>query len=140
MKRIAPWHRLPRSAGIIQIASSTIRRDILLWPTRRSVNTIGISTTRKPELQRAIGELDLEGVALGADPAQVERLQHLAPEALEAAGQVAHRQAEHRRARTSSRRGSRAGASGPSSGCRRRGTYARPEHEVRVARCVDHLA
>src|ERR1051325_6541748 len=40
-------------------------------------------------LDRAVGHLDLEGVAAGADRIEVDRLQHLAPEALEAAGEVA---------------------------------------------------
>src|SRR3954471_4054094 len=44
--------------------------------------------------QRAVGGLDLEGVAARVDRAQVELLQHLAAEALEAAGQVVHADAE----------------------------------------------
>src|SRR4051812_29212914 len=44
--------------------------------------------------QRAVGGLDLEGVAARVDRAQVECLQHLAPEALEAAGQVVHTDTE----------------------------------------------
>src|SRR5919198_2188381 len=39
--------------------------------------------------QRAVGQLDLEGVALGGDGAEVEALEHLPAEALEAAGEVA---------------------------------------------------
>src|SRR5262249_1791423 len=44
--------------------------------------------------QRAVGGLDLEGVAAGVDRVEVERLEHVAPEALEAAGQVAHADTE----------------------------------------------
>src|SRR4051812_37690940 len=39
-------------------------------------------------LDRAVGQLDLEAVAVGVDAVEVERLEHLPPEALEAAGQV----------------------------------------------------
>ena len=42
----------------------------------------------------AVGQLDLEGVAARADPVEVDRLEHAPVEALEAAGQVAHAQAE----------------------------------------------
>src|SRR5204862_3081081 len=45
---------------------------------------------------RTVRRLDLEGVALRRDPVQVDRLEHLAPVALEAAGQIADRQAEDR--------------------------------------------
>src|ERR1700679_3082546 len=45
-------------------------------------------------LDRPVGHLDLEGVAAGADRAQVDRLENLAAEALEAAGQVLHVEAE----------------------------------------------
>src|SRR5688572_21058996 len=37
-----------RSLGTIITASAKIRRDILLWPARRSTKTIGTSTTSKP--------------------------------------------------------------------------------------------
>src|SRR5690348_7527046 len=40
--------------------------------------------------------LDLERVALGVDPVEGDRLQHLAADALEAAGEVAHLNAEDR--------------------------------------------
>src|SRR5680860_1373479 len=46
-------------------------------------------------LDRAVGHLDLEGVAARLDRVEVDRLQHLAAEALEAAGQVADADAEH---------------------------------------------
>src|SRR3954447_7897047 len=39
--------------------------------------------------QSAVGRLDLEGVASRADRVEVDRLEHLAPVALEAAGRVA---------------------------------------------------
>src|SRR4051812_26939313 len=59
----------------------------------------------EPGAQRAVGGLDLEGVAARVDRAQVERLQHLAAEALEAAGQVAHADAEqHARVPRAARR------------------------------------
>src|ERR1700685_1177771 len=44
--------------------------------------------------RRTVGELDLEGVALRADAVEVDLFEHLAEEALAAAGQVAHAQAE----------------------------------------------
>src|SRR6478752_7548152 len=46
----------------------------------------------------AVGQLDLEGVALGGDRVEVERLEHGAPEALEAAGRIldAHPQPRRR--------------------------------------------
>ena len=43
---------------------------------------------------RPVGHLDLEGVAAGRDRVEVDRLQHLAAEALEATGQVADVDAE----------------------------------------------
>src|SRR3954470_12140538 len=43
----------------------------------------------------AVGQLDLERVALRADAAEVDRLEHLAPVALEASGEVVHLQPEH---------------------------------------------
>jgi hypothetical protein len=46
--------------------------------------------------ERPVGRLDLEGVSAGGHRLQVDRLQHAAPEALEAAGQVAHTDAEQR--------------------------------------------
>ena len=46
------------------------------------------------ELVGAVGQLDLEAVAAGADGVEVERLQHAAAEALVAAGQVAVGQAQ----------------------------------------------
>ena len=92
-------HRLPpsaasRSSGTFQIASSTIARDIFEPPTSRSTKRIGTSTTRKPRAQRAVGRLDLERVAARVDRVEVDRLEHLAAEALEAAGQVADGHAE----------------------------------------------
>ena len=51
-----PSHRRParawsRSHQTIQIASRTMRLFILLWPSTRSVKTIGISTSRNPFFQ-----------------------------------------------------------------------------------------
>src|SRR3954447_16731412 len=46
-------------------------------------------------LDRAVGELDLETVSARVDALQVELLEHLAAEALEATGEVAHGNAEH---------------------------------------------
>src|SRR5439155_4419436 len=43
----------------------------------------------------AVGELDLECVSARAHAVEVDRLEHLAAEALEAAGEVANLQAEH---------------------------------------------
>ena len=42
-----------------------------------------------------IGELDLKGIALRADAVEVDRLEHLPAEALKAARQIVHGQAEH---------------------------------------------
>ena len=81
--------------GTCQIASATIARSIFEAPTRRSRKTIGTSTTRKPGCDRPVGHLDLEGVAASLDRVEVDRLQHLAAEALEAAGQVVDLDPEH---------------------------------------------
>src|SRR5205085_116606 len=53
-----------------------------------------LRTHAEAALDRAIGELDLEGVAAGADGGQVDGLEHFAAEALEAAGEVADGQSE----------------------------------------------
>ena len=101
-------------------------------PRWRSRNTIGSSTTRKPARDRAVRELDLEGVAARADRRQVDRLEHLAAEALEAAGEVAHAQrrarirAYHEPPRLTIRR------TRPQSVTRAAGDVARAEHEVGV--------
>ena len=55
--------------------------------------------------ERPIGDLDLEHVALGADALEVDRLEHLAPDALEAAGQIVDRRPAGSSARTGRRRG-----------------------------------
>ena len=47
-------------------------------PSRRSRNTIGTSVTREAGLDRAVGHLDLEAVAVGVDAVEVERLEHRA--------------------------------------------------------------
>ena len=49
----------------------------------------------EPVGQGPIGQLDLEGVPLGADGVEVDRLEHLPAEALEAAGQIADPETEH---------------------------------------------
>src|SRR5688500_1107768 len=49
----------------------------------------------EPALERAVGQLDLERVALRAHGRQVDRLEHLAAEALEAAGEVADPDGQH---------------------------------------------
>src|SRR5512146_547331 len=46
-------------------------------------------------LDRAVGHLDLEGIAARVDRVEVDRLEHLAAEALEAAGEIAHLHAQH---------------------------------------------
>ena len=43
--------RFRRSAQTIQVASQMIRRDILLTPTSRSTNMMGISLMRNPRFQ-----------------------------------------------------------------------------------------
>src|SRR5207248_11170001 len=45
-------------------------------------------------LQRAVGELDLEGISARADRGQVDGFEDLTPEAFEATRQVSHRDAE----------------------------------------------
>src|SRR4029077_2208075 len=45
-----PVRARTRSCGTFQIASSTIARLIFEWPSSRSENEIGTSTTRKPAL------------------------------------------------------------------------------------------
>ena len=49
----------------------------------------------EPLADGAVGQLDLERVAVGADGRKVERPQHLGPEALEAARDVTHPDPEH---------------------------------------------
>ena len=66
-----PRQRLRRSSSrswtTTTRASTTIRRDILLWPTRRSRKVIGISRTRAPSAAGPECHLDLEDVAAGMD-------------------------------------------------------------------------
>ena len=69
-----------------------MRRFILDTPARRSTNTIGISRMRNPRFQHLKRHLDLERVAVGLHPVEPDRLERPAPEALEAAGRVVHRQ------------------------------------------------
>ena len=89
-----PDMRAKRSCGTSSAASPAIRHDIFERPSSRSRKTIGSSTTVKPA-HRAMGQLDLEGVAARADGRQVDRLEHLAAKALQAAGQVVDVEAEH---------------------------------------------
>ena len=56
-----------RSHQTIQIASRTMRLFILLWPSTRSVNTIGNLDQAESLLPRPEAHLDLEGVAVRAD-------------------------------------------------------------------------
>src|SRR3954451_4048722 len=49
----------------------------------------------EPAADRTVGQLDLEGVAAGGDLVEVDGLQHLAAEALEATGEVAHLDPQH---------------------------------------------
>ena len=82
------------SAGTFQTASSAIRAVILECPSRRSRNRIGTSVDAEAGLHGPVGQLDLEAVAVGVHARQVDPLEHAPVEALEAAGQVAHRHAE----------------------------------------------
>jgi hypothetical protein len=75
-------------------ASRKILRDIFDCPTRRSMNTIGISSTRKPGLQRPVFHLDLKPVTFGTDAREVDALEGLAPPAEKPGGQVADRNPE----------------------------------------------
>ena len=84
-----------RIAGTRSAASSTIEPVIFDSPTRRSRKTIGTSTTRNPARDRAVGGLDLEGVAERGDRLELDRLEHLAAKDLEAAGEVADPEPEH---------------------------------------------
>ena len=87
--------RRNRICGTRQTASNAMRGDILLVPTSRSRKTIGISTHAEAVAHGSVRELDLERVALRAHGVERDGLEHLAPVALEAAGQVAHGHAEH---------------------------------------------
>ena len=84
-----------RSCSTTRSASPMMPRDILLTPTRRSVNTMGTSTTRAPARLGEVGGLDLEHVAAGVDPVPVDDLERLPAPRLEAARQVMGRQPQH---------------------------------------------
>ena len=86
---------LKRSRGTSHIASAAIRQDILLSPALAVAEDDRHLDHAEAGPHRAVGQLDLEGIAPRADAVEVDRLEHLAAEALEAAGQVAHAQAEH---------------------------------------------
>src|SRR3977135_3298646 len=49
----------------------------------------------EPARQGALGKVDLEAVAVRADRVQLDRLEHLAPKALEAAREIANLEVEH---------------------------------------------
>ena len=130
-------HKLPlsaarRSSGTFQIASSTIERDIFEPPDLAVDEADRDLAHAKAAAQRAIGQLDLEGVALGVDRVQVDRLEHRAAEALEAAGEVADGDAEQQ-----PRIERAAGGDGAAHGApvldAAAGHVARAQHEVRVA-------
>ncbi len=72
-----------------------IRQDILLLPSCAVAEDDRHLDDAEAGPHGAVGELDLEGVALRAHAVEVDRFEHLAAKALEAAGQVAHVQAEH---------------------------------------------
>ena len=81
---------------------------------------IGTSTTRKPACDGAVGRLDLERVAVRGDRVEVDRLEHLAAEDLEAAGQVADADAEHGPRVGAAAAADQRAAAGPSRSRRRR--------------------
>ena len=59
---------------------------------------MGTSATVKPGAHRLVGQLDLKLVAVGVHAVEVDALEHPPVEALEAAGEVAHRHAQSSRA------------------------------------------
>ncbi len=69
--------------------------------------------------QRAVGDLDLEHVALGADGVELDRLEHLAADALEAAGEVMDGDAEDHARVDAAAAADQRGAAGPSRARRR---------------------
>jgi hypothetical protein len=85
-----------------------MRHVILEAPLRRSWKTIGTSSTRSPGAERAPRQLDLEGVALRADARGSIASSVAARKALEAAREVADRDAEDRAGVPASRPGERA--------------------------------
>ena len=84
-----------RSVTTTTSASTTIRRLILDWPTRRSRNVIGVSTTRAPRARCAERHLDLEDVAAGVDAVERDRRKGRRAPRLEPAGQVVRPEAQH---------------------------------------------
>ena len=90
-----------RSRGTSTTASSAIRQDIFERPCCAVAERDRDLDHAEARLRGAVGELDLEHVAVGARLGEVDRLQHLAAEALEAAGQVLDAQARGRPRRTS---------------------------------------
>ena len=80
-----------RRSGTFQIASSTIARLIFEPPDLAVGERDRHLDDAEAGPERAVGRLDLEGVALRVDRVEVDRLEHGAPVALEPAGQVAHR-------------------------------------------------
>ena len=83
-----------RSVTTTTSASTTIRRLIFDWPTRRSRNVIGISTTRAPRRDRPERHLDLEDVAAGVDAVERDRRQRRGAPGLEPAGEVPRAEAQ----------------------------------------------
>ena len=76
-------------------ASTTIRRLILDWPTRRSRNVIGTSIDAGAEPRGAVGHLDLEHVPARADAVERHGCEGRRAPRLEAAGEVVRLEAEH---------------------------------------------
>ncbi len=83
-----------RSRSTTNSASTRIRRLILDWPTRRSRNVIGTSTTRAPSATGAVGHLDLEHVPTRPDTVERHRREGRRSPRLEPAGQVVGAQAQ----------------------------------------------
>ncbi len=93
----APAGHVGGGRGTFQIASSTIARLIFDWPFP-SVDEADRNLDDAEALaQRAIRRLDLEHVAGGVDRVEVDRLEHVPAEALEASRRVVNRHQEDAR-------------------------------------------
>ena len=108
-----------------------MRELIFESPASRSRKRIGTSRTVAPERSRAVGDLDLEAEAGRLEALADEALEQLAPEALEAAGEVPDRDAEDGAGVPGAAAAERSARRGPSRHAAA-GDVAGAEHEVGV--------